>query len=236
MDMTELMVSELVKQITGSYKIEFHPDGPENPDKKIEIDFTTPWPRISMMATLEEKLGVKFPKDLSSQEAKDMLLEQIEKHNVDCEDPKTPARMIDKLVGDFIEIDCVNPAFVMDHPRLMSPLAKWHRDNDQLTERFELFVNKHELANAYTELNDPKVQYEAFLDQAKQGAEGDDEAQRVDNAYVTSLEYGLPPTGGWGLGIDRLAMLLTDSNTIKEVLLFPAMKPEQPASAEEPTE
>ena len=226
MDLTEDMVSSLVKQVTGSYKIEFHPDGPESPDKKIEINFEKPWPRISMMSELEKKLGVTFPKDLSSAETRAMLEGLLEEHKVECEDPKTPARMIDKLVGEFIEVNCVNPTFITDHPRLMSPLAKWHRDNDQLTERFELFVNKHELANAYTELNDPKVQLEAFLDQAKQGAEGDDEAQRVDRGYVQALEYGLPPTAGWGIGIDRLAMLLTDSNTIKEVLLFPAMKPE----------
>lgn len=106
----------------------------------------------------------------------------------------------------------------------MSPLAKWHRDDPELTERFELFINHHEIANAYTELNDPKVQLEAFQDQAKQADAGDDEAQRVDENFVKSLEFGLPPTGGWGIGIDRLCMLLTDSNSIKEVLLFPAMK------------
>lgn len=132
--------------------------------------------------------------------------------------------MIDKLTGHFLEVQCLNPTFIIDHPRLMSPLAKWHRDDPELTERFELFINHHEIANAYTELNDPKVQLEAFLDQAKQAAAGDDEAQRVDENFVKSLEYGLPPTGGWGIGIDRLCMLLTDSNSIKEVLLFPAMK------------
>ena len=156
MDMTETMISELVKKITGSYKVEFHPLGPESKNK-IEIDFTTPWPRISMMSKLEEILEVKFPKDLSSQETRDMLKTLIDDNEVECEEPQTTARMIDKLVGEFIEVDCINPCFVMDHPRLMSPLAKWHRDDDQLTERFELFVNKFELANAYTELNDPKV-------------------------------------------------------------------------------
>merc|ERR1711915_327688 len=108
----------------------------------------------------------------------------------------------------------------------MSPLAKWHRDRPELTERFELFVNKHEVCNAYTELNDPVVQRERFADQLKDRQSGDDEAMALDETFCTALEYGLPPTGGWGMGIDRLAMMLTDSQNIKEVLLFPAMKPE----------
>ena len=106
----------------------------------------------------------------------------------------------------------------------MSPLAKWHRTEEGLTERFELFANKHEMINAYTELNDPKVQMECFQKQAQAKDAGDDEAQMVDEDFVHSLEYGLPPTAGWGIGIDRLTMLLTDTNNIKEVLLFPAMK------------
>ena len=109
----------------------------------------------------------------------------------------------------------------------MSPLAKYHRSVPGLTERFELFVNQHELLNAYTELNDPKVQLEAFQDQAAQKDQGDDEAQVIDEDFVQALEYGLPPTAGWGMGIDRLVMLLTDNCTIKEVLLFPAMKPDE---------
>ena len=109
----------------------------------------------------------------------------------------------------------------------MSPLAKWHRSEEGLTERFELFANKHEVINAYTELNDPKVQLECFQKQAAAKDDGDDEAQSVDEAFVQALEYGLPPTAGWGMGIDRLTMLMTDTNNIKEVLLFPAMKPNE---------
>jgi len=144
--------------------------------------------------------------------------------------------LIDKLVGDFIEVECDNPAFIIDHPQIMSPLAKYHRSEPGLTERFELFVNQHELLNAYTELNDPKVQLEAFQDQAAQKAAGDDEAQCVDEDFVKALEYALPPTGGWGMGIDRLTMLLTDNCTIKEVLLFPAMKPDVDTTQEEAKE
>lgn len=105
-----------------------------------------------------------------------MLHDQIVKYKVECKPPQTISRMIDKLTGHFLEVNCLNPTFIIDHPRIMSPLAKWHREDDQLTERFELFINYHEICNAYTELNDPKVQLEAFLDQAQQAAAGDDEA------------------------------------------------------------
>lgn len=122
----------------------------------------------------------------------------------------------------------MNPTFITEHPQIMSPLAKWHRSEKGLTERFELFVMKKEICNAYTELNDPVVQRQRFEQQAKDKAAGDDEAQMVDETFCTALEYGLPPTGGWGLGVDRLTMFLTDANNIKEVLLFPAMKPDDP--------
>ncbi|RWS19988.1 lysine--tRNA ligase-like isoform X2 [Leptotrombidium deliense] len=141
--------------------------------------------------------------------------------------------MLDKLVGEFIEEQCVNPTFIMEHPEIMSPLAKWHRSVPGLTERFELFLGKKEVVNAYTELNDPFVQRSRFEQQAKDKAAGDDEAQMIDETFCTSLEFGLPPTGGVGLGIDRLTMFLTDSNNIKEVLLFPAMKPDVNKEKEE---
>ncbi len=148
------------------------------------------------------------------------------KHNVECSPPRTAARLLDKLVGDFLEETCINPTFITEHPQIMSPLAKWHRSEPGLTERFELFTCKKEIANAYTELNDPTVQRMRFEQQAKDKAQGDDEAMFLDENFCTALEYGLPPTGGWGMGIDRLAMFLTDSNNIKEVLFFPAMKPD----------
>lgn len=170
MDLTEDMVSKLVLKIAGSYKLKYHPDGPEHPENEVEIDFTPPWPRIPMMKGIEDKTGVKFPKDLSSEETRQMLHDLIVTHNVECSAPQTISRMIDKLTGHFLEVNCLNPTFITDHPRIMSPLAKWHRDNDQLTERFELFINYHEICNAYTELNDPKVQLDAFNDQAKQAA------------------------------------------------------------------
>ncbi|KAI8100510.1 hypothetical protein M9435_006994 [Picochlorum sp. BPE23] len=224
MKMTEEMISGMVKKITGGYKVVYHPEGPDGPVN--EVDFTPPFRRISMCSGLEEALNVTLPKDLDSEEAREFLIELCEKHEIDCPPPKTTARLLDKLVGEYLESQCVNPTFICDHPQIMSPLAKWHRDLPGMTERFELFVNTKEVANAYTELNDPIRQRELFSQQAAAKAEGDDEAMFIDENFCTALEYGLPPTGGWGFGIDRFTMFLTDNNNIKEVLLFPAMKPE----------
>uniref|UniRef100_A0A0C9RFR7 Lysine--tRNA ligase n=1 Tax=Fopius arisanus TaxID=64838 RepID=A0A0C9RFR7_9HYME len=228
MKITEDMISGMVKSIHGSYKIKYHPDGADG--EAVEIDFTPPFRRVSMIKTLEEKLKVKFPEadELSTKEANQFLSDLCVKHEVECPAPRTTARLLDKLVGDFIEETCINPTFIVDHPQIMSPLAKWHRSEKGLTERFELFVMKKEICNAYTELNDPVVQRDRFEQQAKDKAAGDDEAQLVDENFCTALEYGLPPTAGWGLGVDRLTMFLTDSNNIKEVLFFPAMKPDDP--------
>lgn len=226
MDTTELLFSEMVKEITGSYVIQYQPEGPEG--EAISIDFSRPWKRIDMITTLEEKLGVKFPPSdqLHTEETNKFLKDLLIKHKLDCPPPLTNARMLDKLVGDYIEDNCRNPTFVYGHPEMMSPLAKYDRDRPGLCERFEVFVATKEIANAYTELNDPFDQRARFEEQANQKAQGDDEAQLIDETFCQSLEFGLPPTGGWGCGIDRLAMFLTNSYTIKEVLLFPAMKPE----------
>jgi lysyl-tRNA synthetase class 2 len=124
------------------------------------------------------------------------------------------------MVGEFIEETCINPTFITGHPQMMSPLAKYHRTIPGLCERFEAFVCKKEIVNAYTELNDPFDQRLRFEEQANQKDQGDDEAQLIDENFCTSLEYGLPPTGGWGMGIDRLVMFLTDNYSIKEVLAF----------------
>lgn len=226
MDTTELLFSEMVKSITGSYKITYHPEGPEG--KALELDFTRPWKRLDMIPTLEERLGVKFPPatELHTAETNQFFRDVLKKAKLDCTPPLTNARMLDKLVGEYLEDTCINPTFIFGHPEMMSPLAKYHREIPGLTERFEVFVATKEICNAYTELNDPFDQRERFEEQANQKAQGDDEAQLVDETFLNALEYGLPPTGGWGAGIDRLVMFLTDSNTIKEVLLFPTMKPE----------
>lgn len=224
MEITEQMLSGMVKELTGGYKIKYHANGLDN--DPIEIDFTPPFRRIDMIGELEKMANLSIPKDLAGDEANKYLAEACTKFDIKCPPPQTTARLLDKLVGHFLEETCVNPAFIINHPEIMSPLAKWHRSKPGLTERFELFINKHELANAYTELNDPVVQRQRFADQLKDRQSGDDEAMALDETFCTALEYGLPPTGGWGLGIDRLAMLLTDSQNIKEVLLFPAMKPQ----------
>lgn len=180
-----------------------------------------------MLEGLEQIGGIKIPAALDSDETNQYLREQVAKHDIKCPPPLTTTRLLDKLVGHFLEETCLSPTFIMNHPELMSPLAKWHRSKPGLTERFELFISKHEVCNAYTELNDPVVQRERFTSQLKDRALGDDEAMPIDETFCTALEYGLPPTGGWGMGIDRLTMYLTDSLNIKEVLLFPAMKPQE---------
>ncbi|GFH11345.1 lysyl-tRNA synthetase [Haematococcus lacustris] len=189
MEMTEEMVCEIVMAVKGTMKVQYHANGLDQPP--IEIDFSRPWRRISMVSGLQEALGVTLPTDLEAPETRQVLLDLCTKHNVNCPAPHTPARLLDKLVGEFLEEQCVNPTFICDHPQLMSPLAKWHRNLPGMTERFELFVNKKELCNAYTELNDPVRQRELFQDQAGAKAE--------------------------------------DTINIKEVLLFPAMKPEEQA-------
>ncbi|KAG9475033.1 hypothetical protein GDO78_003474 [Eleutherodactylus coqui] len=227
MEITEKLLSGMVKHITGGYKVTYHPEGPEGP--AYEIDFTPPFRRISMVHELEKVLGKKLPPtdQFDTEETRKFLDDIAAEKGVECPPPRTTARLLDKLVGEFLEVTCISPTYICDHPQIMSPLAKWHRSEKGLTERFELFVMKKEICNAYTELNDPVRQRELFEEQAKAKAAGDDEAMFIDENFCTALEYGLPPTAGWGMGIDRLAMFLTDSNNIKEVLLFPAMKPEE---------
>ncbi|KAK6618942.1 Lysine--tRNA ligase [Polyplax serrata] len=234
MSLTETLLAGMVKTIFGSYKVKYHPKG-EEVDEVVEVDFTPPFKKIQMLPALEEALQTKLPeaKDLTTAEANKILDNLCIKHQVECPTPRTTSRLLDKLVGEFLEDKCINPTFICEHPEIMSPLAKWHRTKPGLTERFELFVMKKEICNAYTELNDPVVQRQRFEEQAKDKAAGDDEAQLIDENFCTALEYGLPPTAGWGMGIDRLTMFLTDSNNIKEVLFFPAMKPEDTKNKDE---
>ncbi|PPQ70011.1 hypothetical protein CVT25_006091 [Psilocybe cyanescens] len=232
MEITEAMLEGMVKALTGGKTtITYHPDGNKDQEgsRELVLDFKRPWKRYDMITTLEEKLGVTFPPgdQLHTEETNAFLRALCVKHNVDCSEPRTNARMLDKLVGEFIEPLCVSPSFIVGHPQVMSPLAKWHRSRPGLCERFEGFMCGKEFCNAYTELNDPFEQRLRFEEQARQKDQGDDEAQGVDETYIDALEHGLPPTGGWGLGIDRLVMFLTDSTNIKEVLLFPAMKPQE---------
>ncbi|KAM9921359.1 hypothetical protein OXX80_009300 [Metschnikowia pulcherrima] len=225
MDMTEVMFSEMVKEITGDYKVTYHPDGPEG--EALTLDFARPWKRVNMIEELEKVYNVKFPPgdELHTEETGKFLKQILIDNKLDCTPPLTNARMLDKLVGE-LEDASINPTFIFGHPQMMSPLAKKDRNIPGLCERFEVFVATKEICNAYTELNDPFDQRARFEEQARQKAQGDDEAQMVDETFCNALEYGLPPTAGWGCGIDRLAMFLTNSNTIREVLLFPTLKPD----------
>ncbi|KAK1759577.1 lysine--tRNA ligase, cytoplasmic [Echria macrotheca] len=225
MNLTEELVSSLVKELTGSYKTKFTTQHGE----VYDVNWEAPWRRVEMIPELEKATGEKFPpyEELHTDETNAFLQRICKKMNVECPPPLTNARMIDKLTGEFIENTCVNPTFIMEHPQMMSPLAKYHRSKKGLCERFEAFVCKKEIANAYTELNNPFDQRLRFEEQARQKDAGDDEAQLVDESFLNALEYGLPPTGGWGLGIDRLAMFITNNYSIREVLAFPFLREEK---------
>lgn len=222
MALTEEMVSEMVLSICGSHVIEYHPDGPGT--EPVRVNFEPPFRRVDFITGIEEAGKFKLPEDLESDECRRVLDAKCVELGIDCPPPRTTARLMDKLVG-LVEDTIVDPCFIINHPQLMSPLAKYHRARPGLTERYELFVLGKEIANAYTELNNPMVQRDLFAKQATAKDAGDDEAQLIDENFCTAMEYGLPPTSGWGMGIDRMTMFLTDSNNIKEVLLFPARRP-----------
>lgn len=216
--LTEDLISKLVMKLYGTHIVKL-----KIGDKEMEIDFSPPFKVIDMIPYLEEKTKINFPEDMSTDSFNKELQDYLKQEKIQTPNPPTTSKLIDKLVEEYIEVQCWNPTFIINHPVIMSPLAKGHRDDSRLTERFELFISGMELCNAYTELNDPKVQLERFIGQQKDKELGDGEAHNVDNHFVKCLEYGLPPTGGWGLGIDRLCMLLTNNcDSIKEVILFPA--------------
>lgn len=216
--LTEDLLSKLVFNLYNKYNIDVKINGIDK-----EINFSAPFNVIDMIPYLEEKTKIIFPEDMSTNEFNQLLQNYFLDNNIQKPNPPTTSKLIDKLVEEYIEPQCWNPTFIINHPVIMSPLAKWHRDDNRLTERFELFIAGMEICNAYTELNDPVVQLERFNEQQKDKDLGDCEAQNVDNHFIKCLEYGLPPTGGWGLGIDRLCMLLTNNlESIKEVILFPA--------------
>eukprot|EP00003_Mantamonas_plastica_P031190 TRINITY_DN7_c0_g2_i1.p1 TRINITY_DN7_c0_g2~~TRINITY_DN7_c0_g2_i1.p1 ORF type:complete len:650 (+),score=262.47 TRINITY_DN7_c0_g2_i1:153-1952(+) len=233
MEMAEEMTCQIVEKIQGSLQFDYQP---HNSEETLKLDFSRPWKRIDIVPALEEICGEKFPDDLGSDEANKFLLAICAKMEVEPTPPTTNARLLDELIGEFLESQCINPTFLINHPAIMSPLAKTHRDNVNLTERFECFVSKFEIMNAYTELNMPLVQRSRFEDQVKDKEAGDEEAQDIDEGFIEALSTGLPPTGGFGLGIDRFTMLMTNNSTIREVLLFPAMKPVESSNEAGPSE
>jgi lysyl-tRNA synthetase class 2 len=216
MRICEHMLSTIVQKIKNTLHIQFA-------DRMI--DFTPPFKRLDMLSTLESQAGITLPEDLTTDEARNFLDKVCLDLGVGCSNPRTTPRLLDKLVGCYVEPLCINPTFIVGHPQIMSPLAKGDRNGSCRTERFELFINSTEYANAYTELNDPIIQMENFKAQARDKTMGDDEAMPIDTDFVRALEHGLPPTGGFGLGIDRFVMLLTNKSNIREILFFPTMKP-----------
>ena len=187
-----------------------------------EIDFKAPYPRVPILQAVKEHTGF----DVAGMSEKE-LRGVAEKLDIEVDDTMGVGKLIDEIFGEKCEPHYVQPTFIIDYPKEMSPLTKKHRENPRLTERFELIINEKEIANAYSELNDPIDQRERFEDQLKLSEKGDDEAMFIDQDFLRALEYGMPPTSGIGIGMDRLVMLLTNNASIQEVLFFPQMRPEK---------
>jgi len=213
MEFTEQMLEHVALKVLGTTKVKVG----EN-----EIDFKAPYKRVTMIDAIKDHTGI----DISGMD-EDQLRSVCDKLGVEQDETMGKGKLIDEIFGEKAEGKYIQPTFIIDYPIEMSPLCKRHRDNPELTERFELMVNGKELANAYTELNDPIDQRKRFEEQLKLSEKGDDEAMFIDQDFLRALEYGMPPTSGMGIGMDRLTMLLTGQTSIQEVLLFPLMRPEK---------
>ena len=211
MTLTENMVAYVAQEVLGTMKIKYG---------EHEIDLTPPWDRKTMLGSIKEATGVDFMEIYSAQQA----IETARRLHVPVEDGMNWGQVVEAVFEEKIEPGLIQPCHIIDYPREISPLAKVHRDNDRLTERFETRVNGWEIANAFSELTDAIDQRMRFEAQAKAKAEGDEEAMDIDEDFINALEYGMPPTGGMGMGIDRLVMLLTDSPSIRDVIAFPTMR------------
>ena len=211
MELTESMFRYLAETVCGSTKISYN---------GVEIDFGKPFERLTMIDAIKKYAGVDFDAVATDEEAKAIAKE----HHVEYEERHTKGDIVNLFFEEFCEENLVQPTFIMDHPLAISPLTKKKPSDPSKVERFELFINTWEMCNAYSELNDPIDQRERFAQQDANAAAGDDEAEHTDEDFLNALEIGMPPTGGIGYGIDRLVMLLTDSQAIRDVLLFPTMK------------
>lgn len=211
MELTESMFRYLAEKVCGSTKISYN---------GIELDFGKPFARLTMNDAIKKYAGIDFDAVATDEEAKELA----KKHNIEFEDRHTKGDIINLFFEEYCEKELIQPTFIMDHPLAISPLTKKKPSDPSKVERFELFCNTWEMCNAYSELNDPIDQRERFAQQDANAAAGDDEAQHTDEDFLNALEIGMPPTGGIGYGIDRLVMLLTDSQAIRDVLLFPTMK------------
>lgn len=214
MQMIESLVQAVVMELYGTLKIEYG-------DKTI--DFTGPWQAKPMCALVQEATGIDFMAIDSDEGAQKAAADA----GIEMAPGLSWGHVVEEVFAQKVEHNLIQPTHVTDYPVEISPLAKQHRDNPRLVERFETFVNGWEIANAFTELNDPAIQRARFEDQVAAREGGDDEAQMLDEDYISALEFGLPPTGGWGMGIDRLVMLLTNSSNIRDVICFPTLKPKE---------
>lgn len=213
MDFTENMIRKICLDVNGNTQVKVGDN---------IIDFGQKFQRVTMLDSIKHFTGY----DLTGMD-ENQIREVCVKLNMEIDDSMGKGKLIDEIFGEFCEGNYIQPTFITDYPKEMSPLCKRHRNNPDLTERFELMVNGKELANAYSELNDPIDQLERFQEQLRLSEKGDDEAMFIDMDFVRALEYGMPPTSGMGIGMDRLVMLLTGQTAIQEVLLFPQMKPEK---------
>lgn len=211
MDFTEKMIEKICLDVNGTTELTVG---------EKTISFKTPFKRVTMIDAIREHTGI----DISNMD-EEQLRGVCKQLHIEVDNTMGKGKMIDEIFGEKCEGNYIQPTFITDYPMEMSPLCKRHRENPELTERFELMVNGKELANAYSELNDPIDQLERFQDQLKLSEKGDDEAMFIDMDFVRSLEYGMPPTSGMGIGMDRLVMLMTGQQAIQEVLFFPQMKP-----------
>lgn len=214
MQLTEELVSSVARKVLGTTKITY---------QGTEIDLTPPWTRITMVEAVKKYSGVDFEKINSDEEAR----QAAAKLGVHCEKDATIGAILNLFFEEKAEEQLIQPTFILDYPLEISPLAKRKEDNPSFTYRFEAFITAREMANAFSELNDPLDQKERFVKQMQQREKGDEEAQMMDEDFVRALEVGMPPTGGLGIGIDRLVMLLTDSPSIRDVILFPTLKPRE---------
>ena len=222
MDMTEKMLRQIAIDVNNTSEVVFG---------EQTIDFGKPFERLTIFGAIEKHTGLDC-----SEMSEDELRKTAKEFGADVDENMGSGKLIDEIFGEKVEHLLIQPTFIMDYPISMSPLTKKHRDNPELTERFELIINGKEIANCYSELNDPIDQRERFEEQAKLMERGDDEAMFVDEDFLTALEYGMPPTSGIGIGIDRLVMLLTNNASIQEVLFFPQMRPEKKVVVVELTE
>ncbi len=215
MELTESLLEKVCIELSGDTSITF--------DSK-KISFKKPFKRITIFDAIKKHTGY----DISNMQENE-LRDICKKMDIETTDQMGEGKLIDAIFGNKCEKEIIDPTFIIDYPKSMSPLTKEHRDNVNLTERFELIVNGMEIANAYSELNDPIDQLSRFEKQLELSKRGDEEAMFIDKDFIRSLEYGMPPTSGIGIGIDRLIMLMTDNTSIQEVLFFPQMKPENPS-------